>query len=403
MPTESKPKTRKISSKKRTTKKSNTPAVSFMPPKSTALTNKKSTSNYNYWIWLAWIGAVIVIILTVGTSAVLFYTKPIHKIVFIPEQNIPSTKNLTIAAPLTGQQVAPEIATRRPWAVVIGNLPAARPQTGLSSADVVIEAPAEAGITRYLAIYQSQLPEKVGGIRSARPYFNDWASAFGALYSHSGGSAEALAQLKNGYGNLQDVNEFFNQYAYERDSAKKTPHNLFTTAERFWNYITAKNWIGAITHPYLIFASNLPTSTPATTITIPYDPAEYKVRYDWRPNEKIYLRAVGGNTQLEASTKEPLKIKNVIVMLTDITPIPKDPDLKVNITTIGSGKVILFSNGQQYLGYWSKPTLTSQLSFTDAQGNPLPLLPGNTWISVIDSSMEKLIKANATPALEIIP
>jgi hypothetical protein len=403
MPIESKPKIRKIPGKKRIIKKSSTLAVSFAPPESTALANKKSTPNYNYWIWLAWIGTVIVIILTVGTSTVLFYTKPIHKIVFTPIQNAPLTQSLTTTAPLTGQQVAPKIATRRPWAVIIGNLPAARPQTGLSSADIVIEAPAEAGITRYLAIYQSQLPEKVGGIRSARPYFNDWASAFSALYSHSGGSVEALTQLKNGYGNLQDVNEFSNQYAYERDSAQKSPHNLFATAEHFWNYIIAKNWDKTVTQPYLAFASNLPTSTAVTTITIPYDPVEYKVRYDWRPNEKIYLRAVGGNTQLEASTKEPLKIKNIIVMLTDITPIPKDPDLKVNITTIGSGKIILFSNGQQYQGYWSKPTITSQLSFTDAKGNPLPLLPGNTWISVADSSMEKLIKTNTTPALEIIP
>lgn len=398
MPTESKPKTRKTPSKK-----PSPPTAPFMPPQSIVLTKKKSTPTYNYWIWLGWIGAIIIIILTVGTSAVLFYTKPIHKIVFTPRQNLPPAQSPTVAAPLTGQQVASEIAARRPWAVVIGNLPTARPQTGLSSADIVIEAPAEAGITRYLAIYQSQLPEKVGGIRSARPYFNDWASAFGALYSHSGGSAEALTQLKNGYGNLQDVNEFSNQYAYERDSAKKAPHNLFTTAERFWNYITGKNWQNSNTHPYLVFASNLPTSTPTTTITIPYDPAEYKVRYDWRSNEKIYLRAVGGNTQLEAITKEPLKIKNVVVLLTDITPIPKDPDLKVNITTVGSGKIILFSSGQQYQGYWSKPTLTSQLSFTDAMGNPLPLLPGNTWISVIDSSMEKLIKTNTTPALEIIP
>jgi hypothetical protein len=403
MPIEIKPKTRKAPIKKRTIKKPIAPAISFVPTQPITM-SKKSHSSYNYWIWLAWTGAIMVITLTVSTSAVLFCTKPISKITFNPQQTKNTTiPSLTIAAPLTGQQVTPDVATRRPWAVVIGNLPAARPQTGLNQADVVIEAPAEAGITRYLAIYQSQLPEKIGGIRSARPYFNDWASAFGALYSHSGGSAEALTQLKGGYGNLQDVNEFSNQYAYERDNSKKAPHNLFTTAERFWNYITGKNWHSANIHPYLVFASNLPTGTPVTTITIPYDPAEYKVRYDWRSNEKIYLRAVGGNTQLEAGTKEPLKIKNVIVMLTDITPMPKDPDLKVNITTIGSGKILLFSNGQQYQGYWSKPTITSQLSFTDAKGNPLPLLPGNTWISVLDSSMEKLIQTKPNYTLEIIP
>ena len=299
----------------------------------------------------------------------------------------------TFTAPLTGLPVSEEISTRRPWAIVIENLPPIRPQSGLSAADIVFEAPTEGGITRFLAIFQSQLPPSlIGPIRSARPYFNDWSSTFQALYSHSGGTSEALKQLKGGYGSLTDVNEFYNEHAYQRIVGKKAPHNLFTTAEKFWKYITNLGWDKTSTATKLNFGTRLSDGTTATNFIIPYFPSEYAVRYDWRPNEKYYLRAVGGNTQFDATTMEPIHVTNAIVMFTDIIPIPRDPLFKVNLTTIGSGKILLFTNGQKYQGLWSKPTLESDLIFTDEAGNILPLTPGNTWISVVDNSLMNLIK-----------
>jgi len=324
-------------------------------------------------------------LLVLGTAAVVIGTTN--------SSNPPTTEPVgstlgaaTVASPLTGLPVTPEVGTRRPWAVVVSNLPASRPQTGLSAADVVFEAPAEAGITRFLALFQSQLPAKVMPIRSARPYFNDWAATLSALYSHSGGSTEALAELKNGYGTLQDVNEFSNGDAYQRDPAKKAPHNLFTTAEKFWGYVTAHNWATPTNVLGLTFGPQVAPGRKTTSLTIPYQPTDYQVHYDWSQTSQTWLRSVGGKPQMDAATNTPISVKNAVVMVTDIVPMPNDPQLKVTITTLGHGQVIVFRDGQRFDGQWSKPTLASPLAFTDAQGNALPLAPGNTWISVVDKA-----------------
>jgi len=350
---------------------------------------KKSIHNKLMMLLLA---GILLIAFTVILGMVLSSQKSTSYIVKEDNKKINTTAP-TFFAPLTGLPVSEEISTRKPWAIVIENLPPIRPQSGLSFADIVFEAPTEGGITRFLAIFQSQLPYSlIGPIRSARPYFNDWSSTFHAFFSHSGGTSEALQQLKGGYGNLTDVNEFYNEHAYQRVTSKKAPHNLFTTAERFWNYITNLGWDKTSSITKLNFGTRSSDGITATGFTIPYFPSEYAVRYDWRPNEKYYLRAVGGNTQFDATTNEPVHVTNAIVMFTDIIPIPRDPLFKVNITTIGSGKILLFTNGQKYQGLWSKPTLDSDLIFTDQSSNILPLTPGNTWISVVDNSLTNSIK-----------
>ena len=75
-----------------------------------------------------------------------------------------------------------------PIAVMIDDLSAARPQSGLSSASVVWQAPAEGGIPRYMAIFQETLPKNIGPVRSSRYYYIAWAAEWRAVYAHAGGS-----------------------------------------------------------------------------------------------------------------------------------------------------------------------------------------------------------------------
>ncbi len=351
-----------------------------------------------YWWWLAHLSAVALGVLVIGSSAVILSLQAQYGTTRTEAPSTPTPPVTT--APLTGLAVSPELAARRPWAVMISNLAASRPQVGLGQADVVFEAPAEAGITRLMAVYQSELPERVGPVRSARAYFNDWAANFSALYSHSGGSTEALEQLKKPYGNLQDVNEFFNGAAYERDASKKAPHNLFTGAQKFWDYITAHQWLNFKGFIPFVFGATPAQGVEATNFTIPYDPKEYAVRYDWNQTSQSYERSVGGKPHLDGATGNVLTAKNVVIMVADIVPVPNDPLLKVTVTTLGSGRAILLRNGQHFEGRWSKPTLGDPLLFTDAAGNPLAFAPGNSWISVIDHATEKALSQQPKLTLE---
>ncbi|MBI5221693.1 MAG: DUF3048 domain-containing protein [Candidatus Magasanikbacteria bacterium] len=115
--------------------------------------------------------------------------------------------------------------------IMIDNHPDARPQSGLVAAKIVYEAPAEGGITRYFAIFDSiQSVEKVGPVRSARPYFVDWLEEYSGLYMHCGGAPEALAKIKSE--KVFDADEFFNGPYYWRDESRIAPHNLFTKSEQ---------------------------------------------------------------------------------------------------------------------------------------------------------------------------
>ncbi len=98
---------------------------------------------------------------------------------------------VTVPAPLTGRPVSPAVAKRHPIAVMIDDLGAARPQSGLSSASVVWQAPAEGGIPRYMAIFQDSLPNDIGPVRSSRYYYIAWAAEWRAVYAHAGGSPQA--------------------------------------------------------------------------------------------------------------------------------------------------------------------------------------------------------------------
>lgn len=358
-------------------------------PKSAATPPANSRANVRAWAgWLiagALIGTIVSVVLVRSWN-----NQPTSTPTKRPVNQPIEEQIITVPAPLTGRPVPVDVPSRRAWAVVVENFPSVRPQSGLAFADLVFEAPTEGGITRMLAFFQSQLPpSNIGPIRSARPYFNDWASTFRAFFSHSGGTSEALQQLKGGYGELTDINEFYNGDAYERLDDRKAPHNLFTSAERFWNYLIARDLPRTSNVPSLAFRTPSSPGTAALGVTVPYYPTEYRVRYDWRQQDQSYLRAVGGNTQYDATTQLPLRVTNAIIMVTDITPIPKDPLLKVNLRTLGTGTAILFSRGERYDGTWSKADLASPLTFTGSDGQPLPLAPGNTWVSVIDQGLLK--------------
>jgi len=354
----------------------------------------------SYWFYLAWFGVTMLGILIATGSATWLAAlkKQTARLVNQPTIIAPAQVEATVTAPLTGLPATKETISRRPWAVVVENFVTVRPQAGLGAADIVFESPTEGGITRLLAVYQSQLPKLVGPIRSARSYFNDWIRPLSPFYSHSGGSDRALQQLRLGYGGIIDINEFFHGAAYARESRFQAPHNLFTTPERFFSYLQNNNYNLTSEVPSLNFVTNLPPGLAAKQVTIPYSPEAYAVTYEYQPGPGNYQRLVNGTTQLDAATNQVITVKNVVVMFTDITPIPYDPLLRVELRTLGSGEARIYTGGQVYAGFWRKATSDSLLEFIDSQGRPLPLQPGNTWVTVTDAAL-----ATAMPLPAAVP
>ena len=150
------------------------------------------------------VGAIIIAV--VGT--ILFWKYQLKDKIVGPGKD--SAESQTQVPAINGVPVSEQIANTRPIAVVIENHTQARPQSGLSNADIIYETLAEGGITRFLALYQTQDAKEIGPIRSARPYFNTIANQWGAVYAHVGGSEIALSELNAGvHKKLTDLNQYF--------------------------------------------------------------------------------------------------------------------------------------------------------------------------------------------------
>jgi hypothetical protein len=176
---------------------------------------------------------VLAVIVLLGGSGLIytmahFVKKPAGHVVLkqTPVKAVPPTPATTVASPLSGIQVQPQSAQRPVTGIMIENSPDARPQSGLQDAGVVYEAIAEAGITRFLAVFQDSRPGYIGPVRSLRPYYLDFATPYQASIAHVGGSPEALATVRNGH--YRDIDQFFNSKYYTRIKSRTAPHNVYT-------------------------------------------------------------------------------------------------------------------------------------------------------------------------------
>ena len=293
--------------------------------------------------------------------------------------------------PLTGRPVTADVAARHPIAVMIDDLGAARPQSGLASASVVWQAPAEGGIPRYMAIFAENLPTQIGPVRSSRFYYIAWAAEWRAIYIHSGGSPQALATLRaKGSGQyVYNGDEFRYSGTFFRVTTRHPPHNLYTTSAKLRSL---GKRMGAKDQAYTAawtFAPDAPLEARpyGGTITVVYPDNTIKYAYDRTTN--TYLRSVSvEGKQTDAVDGTRIAPKNVIVMRMVFGPLNDGhPDKKrLEATVIGSGKAWISTNGRTILGTWKKTAITKPTQFYDAKGNEIPLTIGQTFVQVVTTS-----------------
>ncbi|HEY6571052.1 MAG TPA: DUF3048 domain-containing protein, partial [Candidatus Limnocylindrales bacterium] len=207
---------------------------------------------------------------------------------------------VTAPAPLTGMPVKPAQAERRVVAVMIDDQFDARPQSGLSDADVVWQAPAEGGIPRYMAFFQTGDPPAVGPVRSSRLYFIAWASEWRSLYVHAGGAPQAKALLASSKGRgsyVYNADEFRwggGRYLW-RINTRFAPHNVYTDGKhlrRLAKRVGADPVPGQ--KPVWKFGDPVPLEErpEGGTISVPY--LANKITYKYNRATNRYQRSVSG-------------------------------------------------------------------------------------------------------------
>lgn len=265
-----------------------------------------------------------------------------------------------------------------PYAVIIDNMKDAWPPQGLEYARVVFEAPVEAGITRLLAIFGSDEESdfEIGPVRSARPYFVDWAEEFGTVLAHVGGSPEALEKIKDSR-KIYDLDEFrYGNPYFIRSPERYAPHNTFTSLEllkKFFNKVSRQKRV-----EFNEWKTKESDQSPGhTSILISY-PDPYEVRWEYEKTTNDYLRVIRAKPFLTMSGKE-VRASNVVVMKTDITII--DNISRRKIITAGSGEALIFQDGKVIKVKWRKED--GYTKFYNEEGTPATFNKGPVWVEVV--------------------
>lgn len=283
-------------------------------------------------------------------------------------------------SPLTGLEIADEAAAKKPViAVMIENSPDARPQSGLAEAEIVFEAVAEGGITRFIALYQNASPSLIGPVRSLRPYFAEWATGFDPAVAHVGGSPEALSMIRSGnYG--VDMDQFFNAGSFWRSSDRVAPHNVYTSSEKLRELSASKGKTSSnVTFSPRVDGKKVDAPN-ASSISVPISAPLFNVAYDYDSTSNSYNRKLAGVAHVDRE-KGQLTPKVVIIMKTSISTAADGSHQ--NIATTGSGQAYIFQNGTVIEATWSKGSAKEQLLFKDADGKEVPLVRGQTWITTV--------------------
>lgn len=330
--------------------------------------------------------AIIIIVIILAWGLFKFAAKKHSS--EIPQTPSPQAQTSSAASQpqpaLNGLLVDPSIANSRPIAVMIENYPDARPQSGLSSADIVYEALAEGGITRFMAVYQTQEPYFIGPVRSARTYYADIANELGAVYAHVGGNSDVLANIRAGdYKNISNADQFFDGDYFDRITTRLAPHNVYTSISNLKKLISAHNFSNQASFVGLQFKDDSPVATTsASAITIDFSLPEYLVLWKYHSAQNNYLRYIAGKQDVDASGKKAITSKNIIVQFVQTHPVVSDTPLSIALDLTGGGKAEIFRDGQEINAIWKKSGDDRTRYYSD-QNQEILFNRGQTWVELV--------------------
>ncbi|MBR5515602.1 MAG: DUF3048 domain-containing protein [Clostridia bacterium] len=322
---------------------------------------------------------------------------------FVSDPNCPEKPQFI--NPLSGLGASEDVSDMRPVAIMVNNIRAACPQVGISQGDIIYECLAEGGITRMLMLSNDYRNlEKVGSIRSSRPYYIDFAMSHDAIYVHAGGSEDAYAAISNRrINNLDGVRGAHATEIFYRDQERlKTmslEHTMVSDGEKLVMGIDllgyreehTDDFVNTILTPDWGFKLDL-EGTAANYIKIPYNPSGADtqiVEYEYDAQKGKYLRwQFIHEEHIDSMNGEQLAFDNIIII--------KMPHVVTNdyynhrmVDTVGEGSGYFITGGEMIEINWSKAGEDAEMYFTDINGAPLVINRGKTIINVVDDDVHK--------------
>ena len=306
---------------------------------------------------------------------------------FGPTSTTPSIPAKPVyVAPLTGLPDRRSFTKHQSALTIkIDNTPQARPQFGINEADVVYEEIVEGGITRLAAVFNSQLPTKVGPVRSVRRTDREIVYPQGGIFACSGGAQYALESIASAP--VKFLDESTSGAAMFRNPTRYAPHNLYANAELLMK-------IGARTKPpreifdYRLNGLTAP-GAEVKSFTVGFR-SGFATSYTWDEKTSSWNRFIFESPDVTASGVQ-LSPKNVIVMNVHYRGGAGVFGAEAVLT--GSGPVEIFTDGRVERGTWSRGSLATPIAYKN-HGRVIELTPGQTWVELLDTSERVTITAN---------
>lgn len=315
----------------------------------------------------------------------------------------------TESCPLNGRKHTKKARSfweqRRPLAVMIENHVESRPQSGLSSADVIYEAVAEGGITRFMALFYCNLSDiQVGPVRSARTYYLDWLGEYDALYAHVGGAntpgpADALGQTIK-Y-DVKDLNQFSIGFpVFWRDYQRlghpvATEHTMYSTTQRLWQIGAKRGWTATdsaglrwdedfIPWKFKEAAAN---KGQVSKINVNFweNQSSYQVAWNYDTTSNTYKRSNSGSAHMDLNNNTQLASSVIIIQFERESNANDGYPGNVHLLykTTGSGKALIFQDGNVIEGNWTKASRTARSKYIDSKGREIEFNGGQIWIQTV--------------------
>jgi len=300
---------------------------------------------------------------------------------------------------LSGLPVDEKIGNRRPVAIMLNNLEAAQPMSGVSYADVVYEYVVEGSITRLMGLFENyDKLDKIGSVRSCREYFVYTALEFDAIYMHFGQAAYALSLLEEDYvNNLNGLGEAGDTCFY-RTTDRKAPHNVYTSSKGIEAGIKKLGYREDHYEGYkgkFKFCDLDKVVTNEGGVPIVHMEPKYRINKPWfeyNPQTEKYDRYQYDGPHIDAETGEQLSYDNVIFQYNFWTQLDEKDYLAFDCHSGGSFQY--FTHGKMVMGTWQREMNEdnynmSAIRYYDADGNELVINNGKTFVCVIQNTEVK--------------
>lgn len=285
--------------------------------------------------------------------------------------------------PLTGMKAEKQVENRA-IGIMVNNHTRARPQTGLSKADIVFEILAEGQITRFLALFQSELPDVVGPVRSAREYYFELANGYNALYVYHGAANFVNDMIKErGIEHLNGSLYDNDGHLFKRESFRKAPHNSYVQVGAIYDVAKSKDYAVEATDKPLPFLGEDEIKSisgdPASHIEIVYSdkPIEI-VEYDYDSEAGRYTRYNDREQTVELNSNEPIQTDNIFIVEAEHKVFDDKGRREIDLTSGGDGYLIQQGKIQQVS--WKNQ---DGRIIPVKGGKPIGFVPGKTWINVV--------------------